>query len=388
MIKKVLYIVRKDCYKILGGDTVQIEKTKHYLNKKYKINIDIVEEDKINNLSIDDYDIIHIWGIKSEKNIHLILQEAKSKKIGTVTSTIYWNLEDTYFINTFYYYIYRDSKILQIFKNVFIYFLSYIYYKINPKYNKRQFNLPLCKTCKEARQYTIKLSNIVIPNSEEEGKLLCKDIELDYKLVENKFIPIPNAVDVEKLNSKCNNKVLTDLSDFVIEAAGIEPLKNQLAVVRSLMDKPEIPIIFAGAIRNKKYFSHLKDLANKRGNVFFTGKIEEDQLFDLYKRARVHVLPSFRESPGLVTIEALMNGIQVVVSNEKYCPIHYYKFDEYSFVCNPYDILSIKNAILSAYREPKENILSDKYFEFFSYNNVADMTYEAYKKALEIENER
>ena len=121
MIKKILYIVRKDCYKIMGGDTIQIEKTKFYLNKKYHITVDIFEENKIHNLLIDDYDIIHIWGIKSEKDIHSLLQKAKSKKIGTITSTIYWNLEDTYFINTFYYFIWSDSKILQLLKNTFIY---------------------------------------------------------------------------------------------------------------------------------------------------------------------------------------------------------------------------------------------------------------------------
>lgn len=388
MIKKILYIVRKDCYKIMGGDTIQIEKTKFYLNKKYHITVDIFEENKIHNLLIDDYDIIHIWGIKSEKDIHSLLQKAKSKKIGTITSTIYWNLEDTYFINTFYYFIWSDSKILQLLKNTFIYFLSHVYYKIVPKYRNRQFNLPLCKTCKKARQYTIKLSDIIIPNSDEEGKLLCQDIELDYKTVENKFISIPNAVDIEKLNVQCTNKILHNLSDFVIEAAGIEPLKNQLTIIRALINKPEIPIVFAGAIRNKKYFSCLQKLANKRGNIFFTGKIEESQLFDLYKRAKVHVLPSFRESPGLVTIESLMNGAQIVVSDKRFCPIQYYKFNKYGFICNPYDIRSIQKAILNAYNNPKDINLPEDYYKFFSYDNVADMTYKAYQKALEIINER
>ena len=383
MIKKVLYIVRKNCFDIFGGDTIQIEKTKYFLNKQYNILIDIISEDELNNIELDKYNIIHIWGIKSEKNIHELLLKAKLRNIVTITSSIYWNLEDTYFINVFYLYIINNNKFLQIIKNIFIFFISNIYYKIVPKYRIKQFVLPLSKQCKQARKKTISLSNIIIPNSTEEGQLLCKDINLDYDSVKNKFIPVPNAVDVEKINIKCEAKILPELSNFVIEAAGIEPLKNQLSVVRSLFKKPEIPIVFAGAIRDEKYFSHLKKLADKRGNVFFTGKIEENQLFDLYKRAKVHILPSFRESPGLVTIEALMNGCQIVVSEEKFCPIKYYKLDEYGFTCNPYDIKSIYNAILKAYNNPKKIELPKEYFEFYSYNNVAKMTYNIYEKALE-----
>ncbi len=235
---------------------------------------------------------------------------------------------------------------------------------------------------KEYRRFSISTSDYIIPNSDEEGELLCKDIGLDYKKVENKFIPIPNAVDVSKLNFECTEKILPKLNNFVIEAAGIEPLKNQLSIVKALMDKKDIPIVFAGAVRNEKYYNEIKKLAEKRGNVYFTGKIDEKQLFDLYKRANVHVLTSFRESPGLVTIEALMNNCQIVVSKEKFCPIKYYKFDKYGFVCNPYDIKSIRRAILDSFEKPKNIKLPQSYYEFFSYNNFADMTFDVYKKVL------
>ena len=126
----------------------------------------------------------------------------------------------------------------------------------------------------------------------------------------------------------------------------------------------------------------IKEIAEKRGNVFFTGKIKEEQLFDLYKRAKVHVLPSFRESPGLSTLEALICGTQIVVSNEKFCPIKYYKFDKYGFVCNPYDVNSIRNSILNAYNNPKDISLPDDYIKFFSYENAANMTYNVYERVL------
>ena len=60
----------------------------------------------------------------------------------------------------------------------------------------------------------------------------------------------------------------------------------------------------------------------------------------------------------------------------------YYQFDKYGFVCNPYDVKSIKSAILNAYNNPKNIKLSEEYIKFFSYENVANMTYNVYERVL------
>ena len=89
-------------------------------------------------------------------------------------------------------------------------------------------------------------------------------------------------------------------------------------------------------------------------------------------------MPSYRESPGLSTLEALWYGCEVVTSSEAFCPVKYYKFDKYAHLCNPNNIVSIKNAILEAFNT-KKNTISKDYFDFFSYENVAKLTLEAYK---------
>lgn len=382
---RILYVTRPNFYNIFGGDTVQVNKIKEFILKMHNICIDIITIDEFaNEEKYLSYDIYHFWGIAADLNILDIVKLLKKHNKKVVVNTIYWNLTHTFFLNFFISKILNYKTNLQLekmclFFNLFI-ILPIAY--IVPKYRKKIQNVFGSKKFKSVRTKVLKLSDAIIPNSDEEMFVLCDDITMDYKLIGEKYIAIPNAVDVSKLNKECNEIILPNLTDFVIEAAGIEPLKNQLSILKALMNNKNIPIVFAGAIRDERYFKKIKEIAEKRGNVFFTGKIKEEQLFDLYKRAKVHVLPSFRESPGLSTLEALICGTQIVVSNEKFCPIKYYKFDKYGFVCNPYDIKSIRRAILDSFEKPKNIKLPQSYYEFFSYNNVADMTFDVYKKVL------
>ncbi len=380
----ILYITRKDSSKIFGGDEVQYRKTKEFLEQKYNINIDIkqMNEDIRNN--IDKYSIIHFWGLFSVEPEFLKFAKEKNKKI--VISSIFWEFTDSILINYLYnicYYL--PPIILKLVQNIMVWFTANILYNIVPKFVKRKNSLYLHKNSINYKKNIILQANKIIPNSDEEGIILCKRSNVKISETENKFISVPNAVDTDYLKAHKDTGFMSDIKDFVIEAAGIEPLKNQLGALKALYKNPEIPIIFAGQVRDEKYYKKLKNLADKRGNVYFTGKIPPEDLFSLYKRAKVHILASFRESPGLATLEALMSRAQIVVSNEKFCPIKYYKFDKYGFVCNPYDTKSIKNAILKAYNNPKIINLEENYIKFFSYENVADMTYEVYKKLSEIE---
>lgn len=381
---KIIFFVRNDFYSQFGGDTVQVEKTRQFLLQKFNLDIKIICDNGKVNID-EDFDILHVWGINASPFLDKILENAKKNKKKIILSSIYWDVSHSLFLKYFIGPVLNNNlfPFLEKCNKLFEYLIMIPVAAIVPKYRKKTCYICGSKKFKKYRRSSISASDYIIPNSDEEGELLCKDIDLPYDKVKDKFISIPNAVDTSKLDYECNEKILSQLDNFVIQAAGIEPLKNQLSVVKALMQEKEIPIVFAGAIRNEKYYNVIKKLADKRGNVYFTGRIDEKQLFDLYKRAHVHVLASFRESPGLVTIEALMNDCQIVVSEEKYCPLKYYKFDEYGFVCNPYDIKSIKKAILNSYKQPKKINLSEKYYQFFSYNNVADMTFDVYKKVLE-----
>lgn len=124
-------------------------------------------------------------------------------------------------------------------------------------------------------------------------------------------------------------------------------------------------------------------MAIQRGNTYLINELPQNQLAGYYKAAKVHVLPSFRESPGLVTLEALFYGCNIVTSNEKFCPIKYYQFDKFGYTCSPYSLKSIQRAVVSAYKGSKVKIPRN-YFEFFSYQNAAKVTRNAYLELMNI----
>lgn len=380
---KILYIVRNEINTVFGGDTVQILKTKEYIENISKVKIDIITIDKFNSTLSLDYDIYHFWGIINIKYSLQQLQYLKENNKKIILSSIYWGITHVVFFKYLLsFFKYNTYSFYKYFCNLYSLLVLKPIASLLPKYKNKLVHVYGTKEFCNVQKQIVALCDIVIPNSVEEGQYLCKDIKLKYEEVANKFISIPNAVDIEYSKNHQDTGFMLELQNFVIEAAGIEPIKNQLNIIKSLYNHSEIPIVFAGGIRDEKYFNEVKKLAEKRGNVYFTGKINQDDLFSLYKRAKVHVLASFRESPGLATLEALMCGSQIVVSEEKYCPIKYYQFDKYGFVCNPYDVKSIKSAILNAYNNPKNIKLSEEYIKFFSYENVANMTYNVYERVL------
>ena len=94
--------------------------------------------------------------------------------------------------------------------------------------------------------------------------------------------------------------------------------------------------------------------------MFFIDEISPEEVKTYYRQAAVHVLPSFRESPGLVSLEAFYNGCEIVVSDSRFVPINYYRFNEIAHICNPFDPKSIKGAVLSALIMPRSILVSKK----------------------------
>lgn len=104
------------------------------------------------------------------------------------------------------------------------------------------------------------------------------------------------------------------------------------------MEHPEIPLVFVGRDLALAYAKQCKVLGARRGNTYFLGEVPHEDLVGLYDRARVHVFPSFRESPGLATLEAAGRGVNCAVSHLG--PVTEY-FRNLMRYCNPYSIILI-----------------------------------------------
>ena len=113
--------------------------------------------------------------------------------------------------------------------------------------------------------------------------------------------------------------------------------------------------------------------------MYFLGEIKHESLSSIYSHAKVHVLPSFRESPGLATLEAAAHGVNCVVSI--YGPVTEY-FGQDAWYCDPLNEDSIKTAILEAWHSPLSRTLQQRVLKDFTWKRAAEVTLVAYEQVL------
>jgi len=98
----------------------------------------------------------------------------------------------------------------------------------------------------------------------------------------------------------------------VLCAARLEPLKNQLNLIRAVKNT-SFTLILAGARAPQHAAYERRCRAEAGPNVHFVGNLQPEALWAEYARARVHALPSFFETTGLSTVEAMGAGLGTVV---------------------------------------------------------------------------
>jgi len=364
---KVIFCIRDDFLTRVGGDTIQLLNTKECLESMYGIRT-LIETEPYK-LKESGTDIVHIFNAQTLDLSLKFALNAKNAGKKIVLSPIFWDLSHSLFVTHLakvgILNIRKGYRLLKKPHDFAIYLLGFL----SKKYyfgSKRYIN-DLTKL--------ISLSDLILPNSPEELKILentTKIRHLKYKIVVNDvnqkiFKP------VAKIN---NNKT-------VLIAGRIEPVKNQLSVARALMNDREIKIIMVGAISNKRYFDAILKIAKTRGNIeIIPENISQFDLYDIYKKSDIHVLPSFRDSPGRSTLEAISVGLKAVVSSSAFCPVDFYfreLINKKVFICDPYSIYSIRSAILKALATPSYG----ESIEFrFSCEKATEQTFNAYKEIL------
>ena len=177
----------------------------------------------------------------------------------------------------------------------------------------------------------------------------------------------------------------------------IEPRKNQLAVIGAVerfvsRGKPDgfrrqpvglgnrEALVFVGKIswRHPEYALRFLGLVKKYDWIYHISQIPHEKIGSCFAAAKVHVLASWFETTGLVNLEALLAGANVVAPigrGQEYL----LNFADY---CDPGDIRSIAQALKKAWeRHPdpaaKEHILKD-----YTWEIVGRQTLEAYRKVL------
>ena len=384
----IIFTNRKDCFEKPGGDTIQMVKTKEYLEKLYPVKIDILlSPEEI--LSNKEAQIVHIFNLDTINETNKLINAAKQSNKKIVLSTIHWNYLDTYYVKYLEFIglppinmpIFVKKSLIKIF-NIFIKNISFLHKKYSNYIDK---GLYCTREYISLRRRALENVDLLLPNSTEEMYICANEFNLNIDYIKQKTIVVPNATDFTPNNEDPNNNIIDfNLPDkYIVIAGRIDSTKNQYNLVKALYKDKNIGIAIVGRIQNKQTYNKLKKISEKRGNVYFINQINQKELIPIYKNALCHCLPSFYDTTGLVNLEALLCECPIVVSNIKHCPVKYYEFDKYGEICNPYSTKSIRNAILKTIKSKKRIQVTLEYKNKISYDNVAKLTYSSYLKLLQ-----
>lgn len=370
---KIAYCIRPNY--LSGGDGIQATKTKQYIEKLYpdtQINV-ITSADELDS----SYDLVHIFNYATVDISESFFRKAMSLELKIVSSPIYWD------------YSYAKKPLP----------LCFLFYKnfISEKYAlfHRRMNLLMAKINVKIPRFSlfdispyfqnkirffIENSDAILPNSEEEGQL-CLEFANVKPVCFDKIKVIYNGVDDETFQIMSKELFFDTYQipqDFLLQVGRVEYGKNQLNFLSAMFDYPEIPIVFLGNLNLKsKYARKIKKIANKRGNVFFVSNIPHENVYSFYYYAKTHVLLSLRESPGLVSLEALSQGCPIVVSDERFVPLRTY-FSRQFEVANPYSKQSIVSAVFKSMKKEHIPICVPD----FSWRSIARNTYLSYEEVI------
>ncbi|WP_069658049.1 glycosyltransferase family 4 protein [Arcticibacter eurypsychrophilus] len=358
---RILIIVRTTLYTSPGGDTTQILMTVKYL-RQLGINIDIKYTDEV--IDYNSYDLIHFFNIIRPDDI---IPHIKND-IPFLISTIFVDYSEYEIAN-------RTGVTRYVFDNLTLGQIEYL-----KAIARWIFNGDKIKTIrylfnghKASIQYISKKASILLPNSHHEYQRLIK-----YTKVPSPYYKIVNAIDPDIFNNSVEANA--NYHNHIICVGRIEGRKNQLNLIKALINsKFELTIIGKPSPNHHAYYQECLRLANTGTNVHFVNQIDHEELVKIYKAARVHVLASWFETTGLSSLEAGVMNCNIVVTKkgdtEEY-------FNDMAYYCDPADINSIYTAVVKAYNEPVNKILSEYIVTNYTWMNAAVQTLQAYSSIL------
>lgn len=328
---KVLLCVRQDYLKNTGSDTAIIKQVYKHL-RLLDINVTI---NNGNVYSFKGYDIVHLFNINEIGQIYKYHKEAVKCKCKLVITPLYFNMEKYY------------------------------------KYKNEEDKLKFWKSSNLYREEVLNKCNLIVCNSQWEKNVLQKD----FKKYKNIIILKNGVSEVEDENVPLYNfEKRYNVSNYVLAVGRIGERKNQLTLSR-ICNELNIDLVLIGAVDDKNY---LKECL-KYKNVKYLGFMDNYNLFNAYKFARVYAIPSFMEITNLAALEAAGSGCNMLITEEGAMSEY---FKELAVYCNPYDDQTIKEGILKAYYKRKNDCLKNYVFKNYSWESTVNILLDEYNKLL------
>jgi len=198
-----------------------------------------------------------------------------------------------------------------------------------------------------------------------------------FNIDKNKIKIIPNGVDAEISNG--NSSIFYNkygLYDFILFIGRIEPRKNVYRLIEafnSLELKTHLVII--GKKTDIDYYNKCQSISSNKIIYIPSFSHDDEMLRSAYKAAKVVVLPSFLETPGLVALEGGAAGANIVITKIGGTKDY---FGDMAWYIDPTSTTNIAIALKKAYESEKTSTLSNHILSNFTWDIVAEKTKKIY----------
>ena len=218
-----------------------------------------------------------------------------------------------------------------------------------------------------------------LARSEYEKNYIVKGLQIPHSKV--KIVPI---------SMRLNDEPVFDLSKKEDHCLHVSRLAVEGKNVKRLIDAAKkfgFKLKLAGTLNGEKEELWLKKNIGSAGNIEYLGWLNEKELVEEYKRAKVLALPSIIEGVGMVALEAAVYGCEICLTNLG-GPKEYYNGQ--AVLVNPYDVDSIGQGVLEALNNKKaqpelSRFILEKYSVIGCMKQLEEYMYE-YLKTYESNN--
>jgi glycosyltransferase involved in cell wall biosynthesis/Tfp pilus assembly protein PilF len=360
MHPKILMQNRPNAFTNPGGDTVLMKNLEqHLLARGVEVCIDL---EGTKNLA--SYDLIHLFNFATPELTEAYARRAQAAGKPFIVTTLYEDRPKFF------------SQMHALYENL----VSYI----NCGQPQHQWGNYL-QRASMVRPSEIWANHWTASNAKNliaTGKNEALALDGDYR-VSNKVEIV--HVGREVVESEVDQEIFkreTGLKDFILCVGRVELRKNQLMLLKAL-ENSELTVVFAtGGFTYQPEYLEACRVFKRKGKTIFLGRLAPELLASAYKAARVHVLPSWYELPGLVSLEAAAYGTEIVVTKNGTTEDY---FGAQAFYCAPNDDHSIRFAVEQAYNRAvsngKNNILATQVRQF-TWENSSEQMLAVYNKTL------
>ena len=357
---KVLFSCRPQIFDVPGGDTVQLLKMQKHLKNR---GIEATISPNLADIQRNNCDLVHVFNIFDIESMRQQTSRAKELGIPYVMTTNYWNPIE-FFFETSHSVVHRLARAIIPRASLFSYYAD-------KKQKKMAAEIAL-------QREALNNAALILPNSEGESL----ELQRDFDQPAEKFSVFYNAVDFDDIESADAN-LFADrygLRDFVLCVGRFEERKNQPGVAQALAGL-ETPIVFIGGVPSyqRSYFEACQRAVGQSSRSLFIEGLPQQEVFSAMKAAKVHVLGSWWENTGLVSLEASICGCNVVTTNRS--PWQEY-FGADAWICDPSDPESLRSSVEAALSAPFSQSLATRIRERFTWPLAADSLKRAYERVL------